>query len=162
MRRSGRADRSDGTREAILTAAETLFAEHKAFLYGGGGAGAENSQPGQDGFFQRGQQQVLHARRAERHELDPLEHGRVLRGTEREPDRPGRLGHDVRRLGQDHIGQRGDGLTPQACLDDASGAVPANFSDSIYTWTSNVVPYTLDSSFSTTMRGKLDQVIEDY
>ena len=31
MRRSGRADRSDGTREAILTAAETLFAEHGIF-----------------------------------------------------------------------------------------------------------------------------------
>jgi len=31
MRRSGRADRSDGTREAILTAAERLFAEHGVF-----------------------------------------------------------------------------------------------------------------------------------
>mgnify|MGYP000550062024 CR=1 FL=1 len=31
MRRSGRAERSDGTREAILTAAEKLFAEHGVF-----------------------------------------------------------------------------------------------------------------------------------
>src|SRR6478736_6380215 len=31
MRRSGRTDRADGTREAILTAAERLFAEHGVF-----------------------------------------------------------------------------------------------------------------------------------
>ena len=62
-----------------------------------------------------------HARGAQRDELDPIEHGRLVGRPDREPDLARRLGHDVRDLRQHRIDEAPGAVAAEPRFDGARG-----------------------------------------